>query len=171
MAMRDGEEEGPKEDKVPRANIELGSNDDGEQDSEPTRFSRDSQFVFPTSESADSRTQCPYCRSRGSSPGGSIAPSSTGATSGYTASDESYCSRCCLGPRHFEPGQFSPYRRALYDGPSYWSTSNCSRCEQPRAFCICRPQRHRLNSSDTSAEISPFLCFALGLMCGIALAR
>ena len=171
MAMRGGGEENThKEDKVPRANIELGSNDDGEQDSEPTPFSTHSQFVFPSSQSADSRTQCPYCRSPDSSSGDSIAPSSTGATSGYTASDESYYSRYYREPCHFEPRPLWPSRPALYERPSYWSSSNRSRCGQSGAFADS-PERHRRDSGELLGEVSPVLIFALGLMCGIALAR
>lgn len=179
MELRGGEEETRhKEAELERSGFDVSSNDDCEQDSEPVHFGRHSQFVDPTSESADSHTQCPCCRSLGSSREDSMrssaAPSSTGATSGFTPSDqfsaESCCSRCSSSPRRFEPRYFSPSRAALYDDPSYWSTSNCSRCGQPSAFCVC-PRRHRLNSGEIPAEVFPVLIFALGLMCGIALAR
>lgn len=245
-----GERKGHREEEVKSSGVDSSSSDDCEQDSEPARFSRNSRFVYPAFEPADSQTQCPHCRSVGSSQEDSMqssttpsstaatsgstssdecladsycsrcyigpchnvyrrshfvdppsesadsqtqcpycrsvessqedsvrssaAPSSTGATSGFTSSDEcsadSYCSRCYLGPRHNMYRYPWPSRAACYDGPSYRSASNCSRCGQPGAFCVC-PRRNRRDSRELLAEMSPVIILALGLMCGIALAR
>ena len=152
-----GEEE--KGHEVERSAFDISSDDD-----QPAHFGSDPRSVAPTPESADSYAQCPHC----SSPG---APSSTGATSGFTSSDEFSAESCCsLGPRRFEHRFLQPSRVALYDESSYWSTSNCARCGQPGAFCVC-PRRYRLNDGAIRAGVLPVLVFALSLMCGMVMRR
>ena len=76
--------------------------------------------------------------------------------------------------------RYGQYRRSFRSPParevacrhclSQWSNSNCSRCGQPTAFCVC-PRRHQLDALMSSSTALRTITFGLGLMCGILLAK